>query len=192
MKKMQIFLKKSNNKEIIMSFWSKLFGGDKETEEKVKDLFNELIKNNQKQTEEKKNAEPEKKVEAKPEPVVEEADGPSGFSWGPKMPAEENQYNYSGTFKQYFDHVLYDDFSQYQIGREESPNGKRVIYTLCDSGRKICVVEIMHSGSASKKLRENCHNSRVGYCRFYYDYEGWWNTREYVNYRINKAINLQI
>ena len=78
--------------------------------------------------------------------------GPSGDSWGPNMPAEENQ------------------FSQ--------------------AGMKKLVVEVISDSSNPYKLMKDCHAQGIPYLRFYYDHDGWWNTKSYVTRRISKALGI--
>jgi hypothetical protein len=122
-------------------------------------------------------------------PAAEE-DGPSGFSWGPVMPAEENQYNYGGTYLQYFDHIFADDFPGYEVKREPGYGGKSTVYTLADGGRTALIVELLPSSSESVKLRQSCRQQGIPYLRFYFDHDGWWNTRAYVNDRVRKALGI--
>ena len=89
-----------------MGFLSKLFGA--EAEKTAKGLLNNLAN------------EAKKNQNASPAPsstdnynqnnyqntAETEPDGPSGFSWGPKMPAEENQYNYGGSYIDYFREIF--------------------------------------------------------------------------------------
>lgn len=114
---------------------------------------------------------------------------PSGFSWGPDMPAEENQYNFGGTYKEYFDHVFKSDFSSYRIESENTNNGRAVVFTFRDGSRKALVVELISEKSTAYKLRADCKAEGVPYLRFYYDHPGWWNTREYVKQRTQNALS---
>lgn len=113
---------------------------------------------------------------------------PSGFSWGPEMPDEENQYNYSGTYKEYFDHVFRSEFPSYKIESSDFQNGKRSVFTFWDGSRKALVVELVSRRSSVYKTLTDCKNEGVPYLRYYYDYHGWWNTREYVKQRTGKAL----
>ncbi len=173
-----------------MGFLSKLFGGSKDAEKTALDLLKNLMNSDKKEDRKEEKKQEEAPAPAQdPSPVYDSTDsGPSGFSWGERMPAEENQYNYNGTYREYFEHIFRDDFSQYQLKAEPQPGGKRIVYTLFDLGRTVCVVEVMHQGSDSKKLREKCRRNGIGYCRFYHNHDGWWNTREYVVTRIKEAI----
>ena len=115
-------------------------------------------------------------------------EGPSGFSWGPVMPDEENQFNYNGTFKEYFTDVFRSEFPSYNIEITEKNNGKMVIFTFREGARKALVVEILPSQSSVYKLRNDCKNEGIPYLRYYYDHHGWWNTREYVKQRTRSAL----
>ena len=39
----------------------------------------------------------------------------SGFSWGENMPVDENQYNYNGTFMEYFEFVIKEEYPMYKL-----------------------------------------------------------------------------
>jgi hypothetical protein len=42
----------------------------------------------------------------------------------------------------------------------------------------------MSDGTQRYKLRNECRAQGIPYLRFYYDHDGWWNTRSYVTRRI--------
>jgi len=176
-----------------MSLLSKLFGGDKDAEKAAKDLLNSLFSAANASNSVKKTAgTPEERDDTAPaaQPDRCDDDDPSGFSWGEKMPAEENQYNFGGTFEQYFEHVFAEDFPSY--GYEKSyidDYGKhRVVYTFISGGAKALIVELMPEKSSASKFRNECIKAGVPYLRFYYDHDGWWNTRAYVVERIRGAL----
>jgi hypothetical protein len=114
------------------------------------------------------------------------AEGPSGFSWGPVMPPEENQYNYPGGYAEYFEHVFREDFPAYALTREQF--GSRTVFKLRNGPVTALTVELLPESSEAKKLRRECQSQGIPYLRFYYDHEGWWNTRAYVNDRVKKAL----
>ena len=116
------------------------------------------------------------------------AAAPSGQSWGEVMPDEENQFNYRGTYLQYFEDIFAHEFAEYEVSRETVSDGKRHIFTFRSGDRTALVVELMAQSSASRKLREKCRRSGTPYLRYYYDHEGWWNTRAYVTERTRKAL----
>ena len=112
----------------------------------------------------------------------------SGFSWGEKMPAEENQYSFKGSYLAYFDMVFSQEFPQFRITRETAPNGKITVYKFWQGEREALVAELMSDRCETKKLRSACAARGVPYVRFYYDHHGWWNTRSYVASRTHAAL----
>ena len=52
------------------------------------------------------------------------------------------------------------------------------------------VVEIKSENSEAQWLRNACAAERTPYLRFYYNHDGWWNTREYVDTRVRQALGL--
>ena len=42
------------------------------------------------------------------------------------------------------------------------------------------VVELLSQGSDAYRLRKQCRADGIAYLRYYYDHEGWWNTKAYV------------
>ena len=122
------------------------------------------------------------------EPRPDAVPTPFGRSWGETMPTEENQFNYNGTYDQYFEEIFRTEFSTYRLERQDVPGGRRVIFTFWDGARKALVVELLNQSSDSQKLRRDCRVTGVPYLRYYYDHEGWWNTRSYVVDRTRKAL----
>lgn len=170
-----------------MSLLSKLLGGKKPTLTDVVDLL------------QGKDAQPAKPAAPKPvspqntwsnsRPEPEEAEGPSGVSWGPRMPDEPNQYNYYGTFWEYFEDIFHRDFAEYTVTRQENPRTASVYaYSFSMDGETLLMVELLSRRNDVYKLRSDCRKQGIPYLRFYYDVEGWWNTRAYVIDRIKKAL----
>ncbi len=121
--------------------------------------------------------------------VLEESPDPSGFSWGSEMPSEENQFNFGGSYRDYFEKIFREDFADLTVAKEipdKYPN--RTVYRLSRAGSTALVVELLPESSATKKLRKECQAQGIPYVRFYYDHDGWWNTRAYVCDRIRKAL----
>ena len=114
----------------------------------------------------------------------------SGLSWGETMPAEENQYNYPGTYLEYFDHIFRDDFPEYETVREPGRSSRSYVYTLRSGGADAIKIELLHDSSSAYKLRRDCASIGLPYLRFYYDHDGWWNTRSYVTGRVRKALGI--
>ncbi|MBQ8934020.1 MAG: hypothetical protein IJ061_07025 [Lachnospiraceae bacterium] len=113
---------------------------------------------------------------------------PSGWSWGEVMPAEENQFNYPGTYVEYFDHVFRTEFPEYRITCEQAKYYNATIFIFWNGPQRALVVELLPQHSAAQKLRRDCRTSGIPYLRFYYDHEGWWNTYSYVKDRTRDAL----
>ncbi len=114
---------------------------------------------------------------------------PIGRSWGETMPNEPNQYNYPGSYRQYFEEIFNRDFAAWRVTRSFNPKSdKTTIYTFFDGSRTALVVELMSRRADLQKLRRDCGRSGIPYLRFYYDYHGWWNARSYVVNRINAVL----
>ena len=166
-----------------MSLLSKLFGGDKKAEKAAKDLLNGLF--SQTSSAVRTTGTPQASGEDAAESAPQERTAPSG------IPAEENQYNYNGSYEQYFEHVFAEDFPAYRFEKTYIDDyGKhRVIYTFLSGESKTLVVELMPEKCEAVKFRNDCIKAGIPYRRFYYDHEGWWNTRAYVVKRMREALN---
>ena len=160
-----------------MGFLSKLFGA--EAEKTAKGLLNNLS------NEAKKNQ--NGSLTSSGSSVEPEAEGPSGFSWGPKMPAEENQYNYGGNYIDYFREIFNSNFGEYRI--EQAQEGSTTIFTFYRGDSKALMVELLSKTSGRYRIRKECRANGVPYLRYYYNYQGWWNTKAYVIERTAKALN---
>ena len=104
------------------------------------------------------------------------------------IPAEENQYNYGGDYKAYFNHVFTEGFPGYGISSESTYGGRATVFTFTQGGAVRLKVELLSETSAVQKLRKECASQGIPYLRFYYNHEGWWNTRSYVTERVRKAL----
>ena len=123
---------------------------------------------------------------SRPNPVPE---GPSGVSWGERMPNEPNQYNYYGTFWEYFEDIFHHEFSEYSVTRKENPRALSVYtYYFSKGDGTLLVVELLAKRNEVCKVRNDCRKQGIPYLRFYYDVDGWWNTRSYVIDRIHKLL----
>ena len=116
------------------------------------------------------------------------ATGPSGFSWGEVMPDEENQFNYSGTYVEYFEKIFRENFPDYRIEKELRSGMKAAVFTFWRGDAKALVVELLSQGSDAYRLRKQCRADGIAYLRYYYDHEGWWNTKAYVIERTSGAL----
>jgi len=113
---------------------------------------------------------------------------PAGTWWGPLMPDEENQYNFTGSWKDYFDGIFRNEFPEYALQKETVRDGRAVIYTFQKNGETALVVELMSERSNAQKLRKSLRGTGTPYLRYYYDHEGWWNARAYVVQRTRNAL----
>lgn len=112
----------------------------------------------------------------------------SGLSWGEEMPAEENQYNYGGTYEEYFTEIFNSEFPEYVVMKESLRDGRALCYSFAKDGRTALIVEVMSEKSNAQKLRNTARREGVPYLRYYYDHHGWWNTRKYVTERTRAAL----
>ena len=113
---------------------------------------------------------------------------PAGTYWGPLMPAEENQYNFNGTYVEYFDKVFREEFPEYEIEYHKERNWRSETFTFRKDGATALVVELLPKSSNAKLIRERCRRERIPYLRYYYNVEGWWNVRAYVVERTRAAL----
>ena len=105
-----------------------------------------------------------------------------------KMPEEENQYSFDGTYIEYFDKVFREAFPAYDISHAPDPRMRATVFTFTKGGAKALVVELKSERSSAQRLRNECRAAGIPYLRFYYDHSGWWNTRSYVEGRTRKAL----
>ena len=93
-----------------MDFLSKLLKGDKSVQKAAKDFLNNLMADTPSQPAQK----PAQQAS------IFSSKQQSGFSWGDVMPEEENQYNFNGSFMEYFEGIF----------RAELPEQVRGIHVL--------------------------------------------------------------
>lgn len=123
-------------------------------------------------------------------PFSNETDGPSGDSWGPRMPDEPNQYNSGRPYHDYFSRVFAEAFPSYQIDKKMMIGERGYIYTFTQAGATKLVVEVISARSSVYKVRNDCRKQGIPYIRFYHDYHGWWNTKSYVIRRTKEALGI--
>lgn len=164
-----------------MSILSKILGVDKAAQKAAKEIIGGILGSAQKDT----SAAARANSYAAPSPRPAQSAAPSG------VPAEENQYNYNGTYEQYFEHIFREDFPAYRFEKSYLDDyGKhRVVYTFFRGAGKALAVELMPESSEAAKFRNECRKANLPYLRFYYDHEGWWNLRSYVVGRIRGVLN---
>lgn len=118
------------------------------------------------------------------------SDGPSGVSWGSRMPDEPNQYNYPGSYEDYFADIFNREFADYRVERQQNPRTRGAYtYTFTKNAAPCLVVELLSERNEVYQVRDDCHKQGIPYLRFYYDHKGWWNTRAYVTERMRKALD---
>ena len=180
-----------------MGLFSKLFGSDgKDIDDalgKMKNLAEDIIDDGQINSQQNKPSTPvegAQSLNAQRYEPSDEPDGPSGDSWGPKMPDEPNQYNSGLSYQDYFSQVFAEAFPSYQIRKEPLKSGNGTVFTFYQGGSKKMVVEVLSTSASVYKLREDCRKQQIPYRRFYYNYDGWWNTRSYVIRRVKEAMGI--
>jgi len=176
-----------------MSLLSKLFGNEAEKAARklINNIAGETINNAINQNKDYSSNTNYSNVITDTSDVSDTAPTAQGGSWGDIMPAEENQYSFHGGYLDYFKTVFSAEFPEYVISYEKAEGRYReaIVCTFAKEGRKAVVVELMSENSTAKKLREACVSEGIPYVRFYYDHDGWWNTRSYVVDRVKSAIN---
>ena len=167
-----------------MGLLSKLLGMDKKLEQTVKNAVNDAV------NAALQNQNAARNVQNQPTYPQPSAQGtaPIGQSWGPVMPAEENQFSYPGTYLEYFAHVFKEEFPEYNITYGPKPRILGALFTFWSGTGKALVVEILPESSETVRVKKACAAQGVPYLRFYYNHHGWWNTRSYVTQRTRQAL----
>lgn len=177
-----------------MGLFSKLFGAkaEKEAMDVLKNITQAAVdaqkEQNAQGAQTAQNVSPASSASAAPSYAAEEE--PSGFSWGPTMPAQENQYNFPGTYEEYFDSIFLKEYPQLRVEKEVYGYNKNLAYTFYNGDKRVLVVEIIGRKSAPEKRRNDCRKNGVAYLRYYHNYHGWWNVKQYVIERTNKALGI--
>lgn len=151
-------------------------------------LTNEVIKKTEHQTNTSSHAQTEDAWSSQEE--SSKKTGPSGFSWGPDMPEEENQYSYDGNYIDYFMNIYRSEFPEYRISCTPSGNMQYALIVFSQNDRTALIVELLSKSSSVKKWRNNCRKSGIPYLRYYHNVDGWWNTRSYVITRTRSALSV--
>ena len=178
-----------------MGLLSKILGAavDKKLEQTVKNAVNDAVSAamqnrpvNQNGVQNQTYQQPVQQTYRNQAPAQESYE--SGFSWGPVMPAEENQFNYPGTYVEYFSHVFKEEFPGYNITYGQDQRRRSTVFTFWSGSGKALVVELLPESSETKMLKKACAAQGIPYLRFYYNHHGWWNTRAYVAQRTREAL----
>ena len=170
-----------------MGLFSKILGGsgaDKSPLDLLKNAAQAVLDEAEKAAENAK-----KPAESAARPPRDAWGEPYGDSWGAQMPAEECQYNFPGSYLQYFDTVLRQEFPGYMVRQEPGKDSRSPLFVFYRDGAKRLVVELKSERSSAQAIRRRCEAEGVPYLRFYYDHDGWWNTRSYVTNRVKRALN---
>ena len=182
-----------------MGLFDKLFGDNKDDKNSFLDAIKDEAEKLKSEAEKAgfdlnaKPEKPEKPAETYTAPQAaqeaeEEELAPAGTWWGPLMPDEENQYNFKGSWQDYFDGIFRSEFADYELLRETVREGKGLVYRFRKNGEVALVVELMSDRSNAQKLRNSLRGTGTPYLRYYYDHEGWWNARAYVIQRTRNAL----
>ena len=170
-----------------MGLFSKLLGGNnagKSALDMLKDAAGAVLSEAEKAAENAK-----KQAASGSAPSGPASSAPAcGDSWGDQMPDEPCQYNYPGNYIQYFNTVLREGFPEYEVRQEPGKDDRSPLLVLYQSGAKRLVVELKSERSSAQAIRRLCEAEGVPYLRFYYDHDGWWNTRSYVERRVRGAL----
>ncbi len=119
-------------------------------------------------------------------------EAPFGISWGPKMPKEPNQFNSHKSYDRYFREVFREEFPEYEIIEENGGFSRPArVFTFWKDGKRALVVEVISQSTEARRRRNECRRMGTPYLRYYYDHEGWWNTRQYVIERTRHALSGQ-
>ena len=110
-------------------------------------------------------------------------------SWYDEVPDEECQYNSGMNYLDYFTKVFREEFPGYEIALDTIEAGRRYKYTFMKGGAVALIVELMTEKSEANKFRRDTLRQGIPYLRFYFDHEGWWNTRAYIRERVSQKLN---
>ena len=170
-----------------MGLFSKILGGsaDKSPLDLLKNAAEAVLSEAKKAAENAKN---QQTAPATAQPHYSRSE-PQGESWGSVMPAEENQYNFGGTWLQYFATVFREDFPAYEVRQEPGRDAASPLFVFYQNDIKKLVVELKSERSSAQAIRRRCEAEGTPYLRFYYDHDGWWNVRTYVTGRVSGALS---
>ena len=165
-----------------MGFLSKILG--EKAEKGALSFIDELVNEAGKAKQNEQSAPVNVTPAAQPQTYSE----PSGNSWGPVMPQEENQFSYSGAYYDYFYNVFRDEFPEYEVTKDVIDKRNATVFTFAQGGSNVLIVEVMSQTGTSGKIRSDCAKQGIKYLRFYHNHNGWWNTRSYVAGRVGSAL----
>ena len=164
-----------------MSLFSKLLngaGGDKSPLDMLKNAAETVLNEAEKAAENARKAQQASPSQTAPQHGNQ---GSRSGGWYNTIPAEENQYNFNGTYLQYFDKLFREEFPGYAIRQELGRDARSPLFVFYRDGRKRLVVELKSERSSAQAIRRQCEAEGTPYLR-------WWNTRSYVRDRVNNAL----
>ena len=171
----------------------------KKSEKEIKNLFSDMekkikdaVKDGFKDGIKDESPKPEPKpAQTSYAPAAEPEQERSDALWGELMPKDENQFDFKGTYKEYFEKIFREDFPEYSFILSHPKYYSSDIYTFSQGGSRKLVVELMKKSCEAQALRRETLRDGIAYLRFYTDCsdQGWWNARTYVVGRIREALN---
>ena len=159
---------------------------EKKIKDAVKDGFKDGIKD------ESPKPEAPKPAGSSNAPVQAAEEERSDALWGELMPKDENQFDFKGTYTEYFEKIFREDFPEYGFTLNHPKYYSSDIYTFTKGGSKALVIELMKKSCSAQALRRDTLREGVPYLRFYTDCSdiGWWNARTYVVGKMREALKL--
>ena len=108
------------------------------------------------------------------------------------MPKDENQFDFKGTYTEYFEKIFREEFPEFSFTLSHPKYYSSDIYSFTKDGSKALVIELMKKNCSAKALRRETQREGVAYLRFYTDCSdiGWWNARTYVIGKMREALKL--
>ena len=159
---------------------------EKKIKDAVKDGFKDGLKD-----ESPKPAAP-KPAESATAPAAPAEEERSDELWGELMPKDENQFDFKGTYREYFEKIFTEEFPEYSFLLSHPKYYESDIYTFSKGGSKALVIELMKKSCSAQALRRQTLREGIPYLRFYTNCSdiGWWNARTYVIGKMREALKL--
>ena len=128
---------------------------------------------------------------------TESYDAPFGISWGEQMPQEENQFNSGKPYDQYFYDIYTENFPTYRITCESFRSYDYECTRITFYNGEIEELDVIIRSDKDPDdvdwpTRHRCKCNGIPFLRFYYDHDGWWNTKKYVLNRTRNALGMSV
>ena len=106
------------------------------------------------------------------------------------MPKDENQFDFNGTYREYFEKIFREEFPGCSFMLSHPKYYESDIYSFTKGGSKVLVIELMKKQCTAQKLRRDTQREGIPYLRFYTNCSdiGWWNAKTYVVGKIKEAL----